>query len=66
MKKTIVVVTMCLMLGACGKLGFTGKLSHMVGNWVQVNLPADCVAKQISAEEGAGVAVLCADGRVFH
>lgn len=53
-------------LSACGKVGVSGAINHMTGNWAQVNLPADCAVQQIAAEEGNGVAVLCKDGRVFH
>lgn len=55
-----------LLLCGCQKLGVSGHLSQLVGDWAQVKLPPDCKAKQISAEEGTGVAVLCEDGRVFH
>lgn len=65
MKKTLIVV-ICLSLAGCGKLGIGGHISQLVGNWAEVKLPDGCKAKQVSAEEGSGVAVLCEDGRVFH
>ncbi len=55
-----------LMLVGCAKYGVSGTMAHVVGDWAPVNLPAGCDAKQVAAEEGAGVVVLCADGRVFH
>lgn len=51
---------------SCAKIGVMGHISHAFGNWAQVNLPDNCVPKQVAAEEGSGVVVLCADGRVFH
>ncbi len=64
--KTIFVVGLCIALSACDKLGAGGGFQHLVGNWAEIHMPPGCVAKQISAEETAGVAVLCEDGRVFH
>lgn len=66
MKKIVILAATCLLLSACGKLGLSGRIDHMIGNWAPVNLPDSCKVKQISAEEGSGVAVLCEDGRVFH
>lgn len=61
------VIFFVLLLTACGKTGFEGAISHKLGNWVQTSLPPNCVVKQIAASEGgAGVAVLCEDGRVFR
>ena len=64
--KILGAFTLLLALSGCGKLGISGIVSQEVGNWAQLNLPDGCVAKQISAEESSGVAVLCEDGRVFH
>lgn len=66
MKKAIVITGIVLMLAGCGKVGVGGAISQAVGNWAEIKLPAGCKARQISAEEGNGVAVLCEDGRVFH
>lgn len=66
MKRTVIAITMLLMLSACGKLGVSGHISQFVGNWAQINLPDGCKPKQIAAETGNGVAVLCEDGRVYH
>lgn len=65
MKKSIIIAA-CLLLSACGKIGLGGQVSQLMGNWAELKLPEGCRPKQISAEEGAGVAVLCEDGRVFH
>lgn len=64
--KLLLMAAVCAGLTSCGKLGFTGHLQHMIGNWAQVQLPPNCVPKQIAAEENSGVAILCEDGRVFH
>ena len=66
MKTVFILVAACLLLSSCDKVGAGGGISHLVGNWTEVHLPQGCVAKQIAAEEGNGVAVLCEDGRVFH
>ena len=66
MKRIVLVALACAALAGCDKYGSGGYWSHMVGNWVQVQLPAGCNVKQIAAEERGGVAVLCDDGRVFH
>lgn len=66
MRRVLIVFAAAAGLAACGKYGMTGHVSHMLGNWAEVSLPDGCVAKQIAAEEGSGVAVLCEDGRVFH
>lgn len=65
MKLTVIVLA-CMGLSACDKVGVGGAMSQVFGNWAEVKLPPGCVAKQVSAEEGNGVAVLCEDGRVFH
>ena len=64
--KSLSVALLALLLSGCGKLGVSGHIDQMFGNWAQVNLPPGCKPKQISAEEGSGTAVLCEDGRVFH
>lgn len=64
--RIILVSLIALTLAGCGKVGVGGAISQTFGNWAQVNLPNGCKAKQISAEENSGVAVLCEDGRVFH
>lgn len=64
--KTFLTLAALLTLAGCGKIGVSGVVSQVVGNWAEVKLPANCQAKQISAEENSGVAVLCEDGRVFH
>jgi len=66
MKKLTVILVLAMALGACGKLGVGGTLAQAAGNWAEVRLPAGCVPKQVAAEEGSGVVVLCEDGRVFH
>lgn len=66
MKSLSVALIALLLLSGCGKLGFSGHVSQMFGNWAEVKLPDGCKARQISAEEGSGVAILCEDGRVFH
>ena len=60
----ILVLSVCL--SGCGKMGFSGTVGHLVGNWAEVQLPQGCKVKQMAAEEGNGVVVLCEDGRVFH
>ena len=56
-----------VLLAGCGKLGFGGHVAHAFGDWALVDLPKGCVAKQIAASEGgAGIAVLCEDGRVYR
>ena len=62
----ICVLITAVALTACDKIGGTGTLNQMVGNWAEVKLPKGCVAKQIAGEEGSGVIVLCEDGRIFH
>jgi hypothetical protein len=63
----IATLSLLLLLGGCGKLGFSGHVAHAFGDWAAVDLPPGCVAKQIAASEGgSGVAVLCEDGRVFR
>jgi hypothetical protein len=54
------------MLCGCGKLGVSGNVAQLVGNWAEVKLPDGCKVKQIAAERDSGVAVLCEDGRIFH
>jgi len=66
MKRIIIVAAACAALAGCNKYGVGSGVSRLMGNWVQVNLPYGCTAKQIAAEERGGVAVLCEDGRVFH
>ena len=66
MKKLIVGLVICVALSGCGKLGVVGHIDQAIGNWAQINLPENCKPKQISAEQGSGVAILCEDGRVFH
>lgn len=61
-----VAVAVTTLLAGCGKVGIEGAVKQHFGDWAQITLPAGCVAKQISASRGAGVAVLCEDGRVFH
>ena len=65
MSRLTVILALSLLAG-CGKVGVSGVMSQVVGNWAEVKLPDGCVAKSISAEENSGVAVLCEDGRVFH
>jgi len=63
----ILALTVVGLLAGCGKIGFTGHLSHAFGNWAAVDLPQGCTVKQIAASEGGGgVALLCEDGRVFR
>lgn len=67
--KAVVLIVLCgaaMAVAACSKTGVGGAISQTFGDWAVVRLPAGCVAKQIAAEEGNGVAVLCEDGRVFH
>jgi hypothetical protein len=64
--KVTLIVAMCLLLGACAKVGFSGSMSQLVGDWAEVRLPPGCKVKQIAGEEGTGVIVLCEDGRLFH
>lgn len=66
MNARIALAVALLCLAGCGKVGLGGQISQGLGNWAQVRLPDGCVAKQVAAEEGSGVAVLCEDGRVFH
>lgn len=66
MKRFVVIALLCSGLCACQKLGISGQLAQVVGDWAQVRLPPGCVPRQIASEEGKGVAVLCEDGRVFH
>jgi hypothetical protein len=61
-----VLALLLLTLTGCGKLGVSGTVGKAFGDWAEVKLPSGCVAKQISAEEQGGVAVLCEDGRVFN
>lgn len=68
-KELIIALGGCIIaisLVACGKYGTAGMASRIIGNWAQVNLPSNCVAKQVAAESESGVVVLCEDGRVFH
>ena len=53
-------------LAGCGKLGVSGEIQQLEGNWAQVKLPDGCKVKQVAGEESSGVIVLCEDGRVFH
>jgi len=62
----ILIIVVCVMLAGCNKMGLSQHIDRFIGNWVPMNLPAGCVAKQIAAEEHGGVVVLCEDGRVFH
>lgn len=64
----LIIFTMLLFcaLGGCAKYGAGGVFQQMKGDWAQVRLPQGCKVRQIAAEEGAGVVVLCEDGRVFH
>lgn len=62
----IILVALTFWLSACGKLGFVGTVTQQFGGWAEVNLPEGCKVKQIAAEAGSGVAILCEDGRVFH
>jgi hypothetical protein len=65
--RALLVLTISLFaLAGCDKLGVNGVVNQAVGNWAEVKLPDGCTARQVSAEEKGGVAVLCADGRVFH
>lgn len=65
--KVLAVIVPALALSGCGKIGVSGHIDHMLGNWAPVDPPVGCAAKQIAAEEGAsGVVVLCADGRIFR
>jgi hypothetical protein len=59
MKITIMCLLALVALSGCQKLGLTGPLKQLVGDWVEVRMPPGCKPKQIVAEEGAGVAVLC-------
>lgn len=56
----------CTVISGCQKLGVSGHILQLVGDWAQVRLPPGCIPKQVAAEEGGGVVVLCEDGRVFH
>jgi hypothetical protein len=64
--KKIIVIAVCLTVGACDKVGVGGTINRAFGSWAPVTLPPSCVAKQIAADEHGGVSVLCEDGRVFH
>lgn len=64
--KTTVIVLACVLLAACDKVSVGQRLNRVVGNWAELQVPAGCKPKQISVEEGSGVAVLCEDGRIFH
>ena len=66
MKLMLAVISVALLLSACGKLGAGGVANRVFGNWAEVRLPKDCVAKNIAGEEASGVIVLCEDGRIFH
>ena len=70
MKNVIIIFGLAIAAGAglagCGKLGVSGTVNQMVGDWAEVKLPAGCTPKQIAGEEGSGVIVLCEDGRIFH
>ena len=66
-------LTLCLfalfllfLLSGCDKIGVSGTIDHVFGNWAEVKLPAGCQPKQIAGEEGSGVILLCQDGRIFH
>jgi len=62
-----VILALALGLAGCGKLGVSGHIAHAMGDWAPVDMPSGCAPKQIAASEGAsGIAVLCADGRVFR
>lgn len=63
---TLGIVAFSPLLFGCDKVGVGGSISQAFGSWAELRLPPGCVAKQISAEESAGVAILCEDGRVFH
>lgn len=60
------LIILCCVLGGCSKVGVSGLANQLVGDWAEVQLPQGCRPQQIAAEAGAGVAVLCEDGRVFH
>lgn len=65
--KRLVFVIVCIAsLAGCGKVGFSGSMDQLVGDWAELKLPPGCVPQQIAAEHNAGVAVLCKDGRIFH
>lgn len=64
--KTLILICALGALAGCQKIGAGGVWNQVKGDWAEVHLPKDCKPKQIAAEEGAGVAVLCEDGRVFH
>ena len=66
MKRTILLAGAVCALSGCGKIGVGGSIAQAFGNWAELRLPDGCKARQISAEESSGVAVLCEDGRVFH
>lgn len=66
MKKVFLLAAIAVVLSGCGKTGIGGAINQQFGDWAEIRLPTGCVAKQISAEESSGVAVLCEDGRVFH
>jgi hypothetical protein len=64
MNKLILIAL--LLLAGCAKIGISGHVAQVVGNWAEVHPPEGCQVLQIAAEEGSGTALLCADGRVFH
>jgi hypothetical protein len=64
--KIVIITTLAFLLTSCDKVGVGGTVSQVFGSWAELRLPPGCVAKQISAEESSGVAILCEDGRVFH
>lgn len=67
MRKIILIATMSVALAGCGKIGVSGRIDHLIGNWAPVSLPDGCAVKQIAAEESvSGVVILCQDGRVFR
>lgn len=60
------VLGAALGLSGCGKTGLTGAIAQNLGSWAEIKLPPGCRVRQIAAESGSGVAVLCEDGRLFH
>ena len=65
MNKIVALMVVALSLTGCAKVGVSGKLNQLVGDWAEVHLPDGCVAKQVAASQHE-VVVLCEDGRVFH
>ena len=65
MNRILALVALSLALAGCDKVGVTGKVNMMMGNWAEVTLPKDCRVRQVTAS-AQHLIVLCEDGRVFY